>query len=402
MGTTTFKAWRKRWCTMLLRAVVPCLLSLLALAGCSGGEDPEPASDPLRLSEQVPTEGGPLAVLRFAGAAAAVHEVVWANGTVAPQQACNLGGCITGTEGAFHRTVLTDRLPPGTPTLLSVSLQWTNAPIEFGSFDVLLEAPESTVYGSRATIEPGRIEAIAVLRPSGPVAIIMAAWGPGGEVPTTAYTLRIGIDSDPEAVLPGVPVAIPLEAGNTLQASSYGGGEASFLLYGPDDAFLGQFDGERTLPDGARAGDYVVILPAGGPSGNLSTDSGADRMRALALRSEPGADVKAPPTGAGSADWTVGGVPVALGFTVRSGEDLVITPMMAASELTVRLVGPGGYVLDGGEVCGLCLTGGYGYRRDSGTGDPLLTAGAFRVEVESQLAQGAIVQPYAVYLDRSE
>ena len=341
-----------------------------------------------------------MATLRFAGAAA-VHEVVWANGTVEAQETCNLGGCIMGTEGAFHRTDLTDRLRAGTPSLLSVSLEWTNAPVEFGGFDVLLEAPDSTVYGSRATLEPGHLEAIAVLRPTGTVALVMAAFGPGGEVPATDYTLRIGIDSEPEAVLPGVPVAVALAAGDTLQARSYGGGEAAFLLYGPDDAFLGEFDGERTLPANAPAGDYVAILPAGGPSGTLATDSGADAMRAVPLRHEPGADLKAPPTGAGSADWSVGGVPLALGFTVRAAEDLAVTPLMATSGLMVRLEGPGGYVLDGGEVCGLCLTGGFGYRRDSGTGDPLLTAGAFRLHVESHASAGVIVQPYAVYLDRT-
>lgn len=386
---------------MPVHPAAPALLLALLLAGCSGGDAPQPDSEELGVSGQVQAQTGPLALLRFTGSQGAVHDVVWANGTVNAQDTCNLGGCVTSVDRAFRRTLLTDRMPAGRPTLLSVALDWNEAPIQFGSFDLLLEAPESTVYASRATFEPGRIEALAVLRPVGPVAIVMAAYGPGGDLPSTAYTLSIRLDSDPIALLPGVPVAVALQAGDTLSASSYGGGKADFLLYGPDDAFLGQFSGERTLPSNAPAGDYVAMLPAGGPSGNLSTDSGADGMRALALRSEPGADLKAPPTGTDAADWEVGGVPLAVGFTVRSGDDLLITTMIASAGLTVRLDGPNGYALDGGEVCGFCLSGGFGYRMDSGTGDPTVTAGAYRMHVESQASQGAIVQPYAVYLDRT-
>lgn len=377
------------------------LLAVSLLAGCAGkAPSASELAGPPGETGQAAAEAKPFTTLHYSGSSGGLHEVVWANGTVNAQDTCNLGGCIFGDERALHPTDLTGLVPQGVPTLITLKLDWMANPAGFGGWDVYVDAPDSNVYTRREVSQPGHIEVQVVLRPSGTVQVVQAAYGPGGDVPSTDYTLRIGVESEPQVLLPGVPVAVALKGGDTVRAGSYGGGDAAFLLYGPDDARLGLYQGRHTLPSTAPAGHYVVLFPFGGPTGNLSADSGADTMGALALRREEGPWSTVPPNGALDAAWDVGGVPVGVGLNGRAGQDLAVTTFMVASGLTARLEGPDGYVLDAGEVCGLCVTGGFTYEADSGSGDPAILPGTYTLHAESQAAAGMQFQPFAIYLQR--
>lgn len=379
------------------------LVSLLAasvLAGCAGKA---PAVDdlagPVGETGQALAGAKPFTTLHYSGAPRLVHEVVWANGTVNAQDTCNLGGCVLDYSKAMHATDLTGFVVQGAPTLVTIVLDWNANPVGFGGWDAFLDAPDATVYTRRQVSQPGHIESQAVLRPAGSVSAILMAYGPGGDA-TTAYTMRITVDAHPQALLPGVPVSVALEGGDTVRASSYGGGDAAFLLYGPGDERLGLYQGRHTLPSSAPAGHYVVLFPFGGPTGNLSADSGAEAMDAVGLRQEPGAWSSVPPGSALDAAWEVTGVPVGVGVNARSGDDLAVSPFAASLGLSARLEGPGGYVLDLGEVCGLCVTGGFSYSADSGSGDPAILPGGYTLHAESQAAVGFQLQPFAIYLER--
>ncbi len=122
---------------------------LSTLSGCAGegGEPPEvqvAPQDDLALAALQQT------TLAYPGIDAALHHVLWANGTVAAQDTCNTGGCALDESRAFHRTDLTPHLLAGVPMQVTVELAWKETPLAFGWFDAYLEAPETTFYASRA------------------------------------------------------------------------------------------------------------------------------------------------------------------------------------------------------------------------------------------------------------
>ncbi|MEA3136199.1 MAG: hypothetical protein QOC71_480, partial [Thermoplasmata archaeon] len=324
------------------------------LAGCAG--DPSPAAD-RNLGLQgtgAVVDLTPDLLLRHVGLAEAIHTTVWANGTVAIQDTCNTGACLLDASRALHLTDLTPFIPAGVPTLLNVELDW-KSDLGGGNYDAWIEAPDSTAYSSRMDFTPGHLELQTILLPHGTITLVMAAFGPGEDVPSAPYTLYATIDADPVGVPPGVPVVVALAGGDTLRAGTYGGGPSPFLLYGPDDALRGQYSGEHTLADGAPSGNYVVIIPDGSPWGNLTTDSGATEMRALGLHREDGATFDVEPQGAAGRSWDVAGVPVGVGVRAFSDSDLPLT-MMASLGLRVAIDGPNGFKVEGVEVCGVCLT----------------------------------------------
>jgi hypothetical protein len=383
--------------TFALAAAATTLAALLA--GCSGSTPPSGLADSLDTSgDAAVVDLSPDVLLRHAGLRDPIHTVVWANGTVAAQDTCNTGGCQV-DQRAFRQTPLTGEVVQGVPTLVTIELTWKELPLQFGWFDAYLVAPESTVYAHRVDYTPGHLSTSLLLRPQGELTLAMAAYGPGGDVPSTSYTLSAQLDADPTALLPGVPVAVAMDGGDRITAGSYGGGKATFLLYGPDDALLGSFEGEHVLPASAPKGDYVAVLPAGGPTGNLTSDSGATSMRALGLRQEYGPATDLGPSGITEAKWDVTGVPLGVGVYIHVDDDPAHT-FMASSGLVASMAGPNGFELDIGAVCGVCLTGGFGYSADSGSGDPRVTAGTYTVRTESQATLGGTMDPFAIYLQR--
>lgn len=378
------------------------VLATLLLAGCTGGDGGgAPAAGDDASARPVPGAGE--TVLRFAGLQDDVDATVWANGTVAVQDTCNTGACILDTSRAYHVTDITGDVPAGVPVELTVDLSYEPSAV-FGGPEVLLNAPESVVYYARTTIDfaTGRGSILAMLRPAGDVEVVVAANAPGGDLPETAYTLSIGIVAGPERVSPGAPIAVTLGPGSNLTYRAPGQAAPPFLLYGPDDALLGLMEGHVALPADAARGDYVVLLPNGSPSGNLSSDT-ASSMRALGLRTELGPEGQLPEAGAYDASWDVTGVPFAVGVAAYAPPDA--TPVggpLLSTGFQASLTGANGVKVESGPVCGFCLTFGFGAFFGSGTGDPAVVAQRYDVHAQTSGATyGLRIAPYARYLDRA-
>lgn len=383
-----------------LRLLTLALLTA-SVAGCSddGGAPPAAGDHPF-------ARAGPVAgqsVLRFAGLDAPVETTVWSNGSVAFQDTCNTGGCLTGTERAFIETDITGDLPVGVPVEVAVAMRTTTNPV-FGTFEVFLQAPESTVYYHRFEIDHalGTADVQAMLLPQGPVAVVLAANAPGGDAPETDYELAITITAGPERVPAGAPVGLELGPGSNLTFQAPGQTRPPFLLYGPDDAYLGRFEGNVTLPPTARRGEYVVLVPTGAPWGNLSSDADT-QLRGIGLATELGPAGSLPPNEAYDAAWDVTGFPFAVGVLVSN--DPAATPIggpLLSTGFEATLTGANGFAIESGPMCGLCITFGFQAGFGSGTGNELVVAQTYQVHAASSgVTQGLVVTPFARYLDRA-
>ncbi len=382
----------------------PALLTLAlvaaTLAGCSAGTPPAaPTADPIQAEAVALGQ----TTLRFAGLTAPIEKTVWANGTVAAQDTCNTGACITDASGALHVTDITGDLPAGVPVEIAVAMSTTPSPL-FGTFEVFLNAPESTMYYNHGEIDhaSGTASVQAMLRPAGTVEVVLLANAPGGQVPATPYTLSIAISAGPERVPAGAPIGVVLGPGSNLTFQAPGQTKPSFLLYAPDDALLGSYAGNVTLPANAAKGEYVVLLPSGAQWGNLSSDT-ATAMRAVGLRTEFGPEGSLPPNGAYDGRWDVQGFPFAVGVAASSPPDA--TPVggpLVSSGFEVSLIGANGFTLESGPQCGLCLTFGFGATFDSGTGNAEVVAQEYAVHAETVgVTYDLRVVPFARYLDRT-
>jgi len=322
---------------------------------------------------------------------------------VAFQDTCNTGACVLDLSRAQHVTDITEHLPAGVPVEVSVAMSTTPSPL-FGTFNVFLSAPGSTFYYNRGEVDHARgtSSVQALLRPAGPVEVVLIANSPGGDVPETAYTLSVAITAGPERVPAGAPIGIELGPGSNLTFQAAGQEKPPFLLYAPDDALLGTFAGNVTLPPGAAKGEYVVLVPNGAQWGNLSSD-GPRTMRALGLRTELGPEGTLPPAGPYDASWDVAGFPFAVGVAAYAPPDA--TPFggpLLSSGFEVRLTGANGFAVESGPVCGFCLTFGFQAFYGSGTGNPDVVAQAYAVHAETTgLTYDLRVTPFARYLDRS-
>ncbi len=380
-------------------ALLFCLAVLSAfLAGCSGGGDgggaPPAATDG-------PASGAPAMVTLKNGLAGSVHHTVWANGTVAFQDTCNTGGCITDTSRAIRPTDITEHVPAGAPVRLEIELTYSPNPVGFGGFETWVQSEGGTYYAYDVDWELGHELVKVVFVPEGKVEVVMAAYGPGGEAPETPYELRVTVDADNETLPDGVPVAVRLGPGATLEADA-GGAQVAFVLYGPDDQPVGRFDDSTTLPEDAASGDYVVLLPNGQPAARLRTDSGAETMRLLPLRAEMGPVGDLPPNGAYDGSWDVTGIPIGVGIAAYNLPSALGPSPIVSTGFTMSLRGPGGFTLDSGNLCGICLSfGEYFVTWSSGLGDERVTAGAYTVHAETQFTYQVQVVPYALYFDRA-
>lgn len=373
--------------------LLACLCAA-GLAGCSSA----PTADKLAATGPDPAGAREAAfhMLGHVGLTGTLHKEAWSNGSVAPQDTCNLGGCLMSTAKAEHVTDLTPLLPTGVPTRLQVDLTYQPNPAQFGQFQVFLRTEASTIYSYRLDDDFQGHEVLqAILVPRDAVSLVMAAYGPGGGAPETPYQVKATIDADEHGVPPGVPMAVALAPGQTLRATSPSGDATPFILYAPDDTLVGSFKGEHQVPDGAPAGDYVALLPSNGPWGNLTSNGGSEGMKALGLRREWGTPTPLAPNGATDVPWDVAGNPLGVGLRLAA-----TTPLMLSVGVQASIRGPDGYLFDPGTACQFCLAGALTITTDSGTGDPAVKAGSYTVHGETQGTYEIAVTPFAIYLQR--
>jgi hypothetical protein len=311
--------------------LAPLVLAALLLAGCSGS----PATDDGG-PQATPAAGhtGILHPLAFAALTAPVSKTLWANGTVAFQDTCNTGGCIMDTSRAIRPTDLSAELPAGVPVRVRLELAYAPHPILADGFDVWLQTDGSVVYSYLYVGEPGLRSAEVVLLPGGRTEAVMAAFSPGDGLPDSAYTFRIDIEAHPTLLPPGVPVGIALGPGQSIAANGTG---VDLLVYGPDDALIGQFREPFTLPAAARRGEYAVILSGGAASLVVGNASAPPAMRPLGLSLEVGPETVVAPHGVTAASWDVPGHPLGVGARIYNVQDATGQSPLVSAGFEMRM-----------------------------------------------------------------
>ena len=380
-------------------AALAALLAIpLLLAGCSSSA---PGRDgPGSSTWEAPAEARSMQPLRNA-LPEAIEQVHWANGSVPAQNACNPIGCAQG-EATWRR--VTD-LTPALPTLATVQLEVEllyEPHVLFGqAMQVTLDSPESVRYAHTQTDEPGRSAFVATLLARGQVSAVVSVYQMNGQVPEIPYSLRIRIVASPTLVSPGVPVGLALAGGDTLQVGADGDGR-DFILFGPDGARVGAFQGKVTLDAVARSGEYAVLLPPGASSA-LASDNGDSAMRPLGLRYETSPPATVPQAGAMESSWDVTGLPIGVGLRIFTQEVAATLAPFITTDLSARINGPNGFVVESDMLGGYVTFGELGeeLRWTSALGDERVTAGTYTVHAESTATYEAHVEGFAVYIDAS-
>jgi hypothetical protein len=381
-------------------AATTALLALL-LAGCAS---PAATGDTATPSTQPGQAGGHALHAGHASLgyplAAPVHLVRWANGTVAAQDTCNAGACLVDASRALHVTDVSGDLPAGVPVRVLAELSYEPPTfVGVGHLELFIGTGDSTVYSYTEDGELGHVTVEALLAPEGTVEVVMLANGPAHEGASAPYTLRIAIDADPSLVPAGVPVGIRLGPGKHLMAATHAG-PATFDLYGPDDAPLGRFKGNHTLPATAREGTYLVLLPPGDPPTLLTTDAKPVPLALVGLRMEAGPVGQVPPHGAYDATWTVPGVPLGVALRTQSAAAPAAgVSLLASAGFSAALTRENGFRLATPELCTGCITG-FRYTLASSLGDALVGPGDYQVHAETNATYGLEVQPIALYAER--
>ncbi|MCA1811922.1 MAG: hypothetical protein LC623_07930 [Halobacteriales archaeon] len=381
------------------RHAATTILLCLLLAGCAS---PAPTGDTATAGSG--TQAGQAtghaqhATLRYP-LAAPVHLVRWANGTVAAQDTCNTGACLVDASRALHATDVSGDLPAGVPVRILAELTYEPpAVVGVGGLELFVATDASTVYSYAEEGEPGHVAVDVLLAPEGKVEVVMLANGPAHEGASAPYTLRIAVDADPALVPAGVPVAVHLGPGTHLMVGSHAG-PAAFDLYGPDDAPLGRFTGNHTLPAGAREGAYLVLLPPGDPPATFATDAKQVPLGLVGIRVEAGPVGQVPPHGAYDATWTVPGVPLGVALRAQSAATPVGVSLLASAGFSAALTRANGFQLATPEMCRGCVTG-LRYTLASSLGDALVGPGDYHVHAQTDATYGLEVQPIALYAQR--
>lgn len=384
-----------------LAALLAIPLVLVLLAGCSSqapnGDGPGPA-----------TEGDPTSARLLQPLSNALPETIeqvhWANGTFSAQEPCNPVGCAMGPASWQRRTDLTPALPPDAPVQVELVLDYASHVLFGHSFQVTLEAADSVVYDHSLVDANGHATLVATLLPRGEVVAVVSAYHSGGEAPATPYALRIRIVASSDLVPPGVPVGVVLDGGDTLQVGGDGEGRG-FVLFGPDGARLGAFEERVTLDAAARGGEHAVLLAPGASSvlasDHLHGDGSPGTWRPLGLRHEAGPVATVAQQGVMEEAWEITGTPVGVGLRVFMQPGATGFYNFVTLDLTARVDGPGGVVLDVG-VCSSCITLGPitdEFRWATPLGDERIAPGTYTVHTESTVTYEAFVEGYAIYVD---
>jgi len=381
----------QRWAMLAILA--------MALSGCSGSGGGKGATGTDGPGTAVDEDGNPVSamVTLTNGLAAPLHRTIWANGTVAFQDTCNTGACVLGTDRAFHVTQV--EVPRDIPVRLGVELDYNpNQGGVGGGFQAWVQA-DGTFFRYAYDGQPGSIRIDTTLLPTSNAEVYMAAFGPGGDMPETEYTLRIQVDADPQIVPPAVPVAVELGPGDNLTVGS--DSTSAFALYGPDDTYHGRYEKGLQLPADAMEGEYVVLIAPGSPAGTIATDSGTRNMTTMGLRFVGGEQGTLPPNGAYDADFEVTGYPLAVGVSAGVTPGATGFYSFASTGLSMSLSGPNGVSLDSGVMCQICFTfGGFGAGMSTEPGDPAVVAGTYHVHAETQATYEAYILPYSIYFQR--
>ncbi len=383
-------------------SIMCALVAALLLSGCTGDERlDDPGVVPGDSSEEPPEEGG-----AAGGTVAPAHHfapgdpavvTVDESGVFGLAEYCFPVSCLLGGEDGDHRVEhdLSDDIPVGVPTTIELELTYDQEVM--GGMMLSIEAEDAQVFHSWSNWDSGEAEVGMVLLRDDPgttVAAVVHASTAGPPV-ETEWSLQGQIEADPIRLPSAVPVSIPFTGGTSGFVASAQEAESEFLVWDPQDVFLGRYGtegGTHTFTAESK-GDHVVMAVEGSLLLNATgEDPQQGRLTALPVSWEPVGDLQdLEPSGSTSWEFEVEDVPVAVGLRLI-GDGLYLN-----TNMDVEVSSPEGILFEAELICGLCLSvtdGAPVYEQwSSGPGDPAHVPGTYTVEVE--LEAGAVLQGQA-------
>jgi hypothetical protein len=402
------------------RALLAVVLVAAAFTGCLGADDstsPTPsdeagtASTEDRASERSATtaseaSGGTtdqsqaLDVVTYPGLEETVVDHVRENGTYQAQEACMLGGCVTGDS-----TRSVDLPAPGPGELpIHVVVEMT---AEGGTPYMWLDAGDGTVYsmdwersddGSEQRIE-------AVVLPGSETMQAMMQWFGFPPATEVDYTLEARLMAHHDIAFSGVAVEVPLEPGQRIQVDNARNEDPIQLVrYDPQDRETARHDPgtstiETIVPEDAEAGDHVLLIPPGQPDVTIRTNGTSAEMEPVTYAREMG-ETREVPTGE-PVEWQfeLDRTPMAVGIYVEREAPT----SWEAGETSARIDAPNGTVVDVQQSCSpfVCFSGGsFTSYYASQAADPNLADGTYTASYEQQVNTDVRVGHYSVTFDR--
>lgn len=348
-----------------------CVVAFL-LAGCAAGEEPR-GQTPQEGTAGTTAAGPAPAILRFASGD---HE-----GNLTFEAAfSSLDACfVTCTATAEQSFDLTSIIPEQAPVELAVVIDGTDGAM---AADLVLEdasAPRQSVTYQGDQVQ---LAATLVRGPAGRVSLHLMHFlplSPSADPVDVRIEARAVVRSD--QLLPRIPAQAELRAGDSLAIA--GSNVTQALLLGPNGFAqrLAAGAGNLTLPDGAPAGTYTLLLEGGsavvtGPNTTLT----ARRTEAVFGDYHPVA--------AGSpTQWQfeAATVPLQVGVVVRSRDESQSPPW--SGPLAARVAAPDGAIVAQGENdCAgpLCYGGGFSFTFVSPFLHESLAAGIYGATAEME------------------
>ncbi len=289
-----------------------------------------------------------------------LNTTIWANGSFAVQDNCQLGGCVTGS--ASQETELMDPIPSDAWVDVTATLSWDDGrPFLADGLNLYMYTEEGTFFEFNYTSEFGHevIEA-TFLEDGAPLVVGVSYTGMPSAKAETAYTLEIDISIDPTVVPPGVPVELQAEPGQSFVFEAVDESQGiDVLTYGPDDGFAGRLSSdtgrrETSVPPTLEAGKHVLVPADGSAPIRILTNGTTAEMRPLHLTWEAG-DLH-PVENNEPVNWTFepDRVPVAVGLYLTNDGPVSVNGFPGEATLE----GPNGTLIDVTIGCTICITFG--------------------------------------------
>lgn len=395
-------------------AWVALILLTAAFTGCVGADDvDDPSVEPTAgdaTTTEAPGSGNATAetetgqdafeTVTYEGLEETVVDRVSENGTFAAQDACMLGGCLTG--GYTREIDLPAPGPEGIPIHVVAELE-----SEGGTPWLWLDTADATVYSYDHEIEDDgahhRIEAVVL--PGSETMQAVIQWFGFPPATETQYTFTGHLMAHHDIAFAGVAVEIPLEPGQTLRLEDARGDDpVRFVAYDTEgiETTRQSAEGsvvETTLPQDAEPGEHIILVPPGSPDVRMETNGTPARMVPVTYEVDMGEPHEVPV--GEPVEWTfdVAETPLSVGIWIRHHG----LASWGIGEATAQVDAPEGTVLDVQEDCGpfVCMRGGaftifYG----SQVADPKLELGTYSASFEQEANTNVTVGHYTVSFDR--
>ncbi|MBW3583191.1 MAG: hypothetical protein KY455_08855 [Euryarchaeota archaeon] len=282
----------------------------------------------------------------------AEHRVsFWANGTFAATDACNLGGCLTGSYQ--HEVDLGPQLPDGVPVRVEASLTVPADPVRISPLQVYLVQETPVTYWYRYTSDGAERHLDVLFLASGGASLFVENYFPRIGAAETPYTLSVDVSAPNETVMAGVPVAIDAKAGEWVRAEASEDVER-VVLYGPDDALIDAFpvaDGMVDVPFETSGAHVLVAAPSG--MVRYTTNGTSTELRPLAIErvfSESRTPALEGPT---EWDFDLAEAPLAVGLYLQTTDAHGM--WFHSLDETLTLTGPEGDLIEEVFQCTICL-----------------------------------------------